>query len=149
MVTDPGYDAQFRRGYDGPPVPPPVAKAPTSPVPGARIPVAPPENPSPSHPPVDENEPGVGGVVTDQEPESVRRRNPWLIALLAVGLVMLAIGGWLVRLYATTTALNGYSADEQLQAFFQQQLSPALLTSGFVALIAWLVLGALTVKPRS
>ena len=152
MVTDPGYDAQFRRGYDGPPVPPPVPPAPTAASAAAarrsQHPAAPLEDSTPVEPPTDEN-PRVVGVVTDQEPEPVRRRNPWLIALLAVGLVMLAVGGWLVRLYATTTALNGYSPDEQLQAFFQQQLSPALLTSGFVALIAWLVLGALTVKPRS
>jgi hypothetical protein len=146
-VTDPRYDEQFRRGYDGPPVPPPVANAPTSHAPSARVPVAPLENSIPSEPAVDEDA-RVDGVVPDQGPEP-RRRNPWSIALLLVGLVMLVVGGWLLRAYATTTALNGYSPDEQLQVFLQQQLSPALLICGFIAVIAWLVVGALAARPRS
>ena len=91
----------------------------------------------------------MGVVMTDQQPEPVRRRNPWAIALLAVGLIMLVVGGWLLRAYATTTAINGYSQDEQLQAFLQQAVSPALLIAGFVAVIAWLVVGALVVRPRA
>ena len=152
-MTDPRYDEQFRRGYDGPPVPPsvppPATTAPTAPAAPARRaepPAAPLENPT-SDSPADENA-RIVGVVTDQEPEPLRRRNPWSIALLVVGLVMLVLGGWLVRAYATTVAINGYSPGEQLTAFLQQQLSPALLISGFIAVIAWLVLGALTVKPR-
>ncbi len=147
-MTDPRYDEQFRRGYDGPPVPPPATNAAAAPVPSARIPVKPLENPTPSQPPVDEDE-RVVGVVTDQEPELPRRRNPWSIALLVVGLVMLVVGGWLLRTYATTTAINGYTPDEQLQVFLQSQLSPALLVSGFIAVIAWLVVGALAARPRS
>ena len=147
-MTDPRYDEQFRRGYDGPPVPPPVTNAAAPPVPSARIPVKPLENPTPSQPPVDENA-RVAGVVTDQEPEPLRRRNPWSIALLVVGLVMLVIGGWLLRTYATTTAINGYSQDEQLEVFLQQAVAPALLMCGFIAVIAWLVVGALAARARS
>lgn len=150
-MTDPRYDAQFRRGYDGPPVPPPVTSPPSSPTAPARSaepPSAPLEDPTLSESATDENA-RVVGVVTDLEPEPLRRRNPWSIALLVVGLVMLAIGGWLVRAYATTAAINGYSQSEQLQVFVQQQLSPALLISGFIAVIAWLVLGALAARPRS
>ena len=147
-MTDPRYDEQFRRGYDGPPVPPPATHAAAAPVPNARIPVKPLENPTPSRPPIDEDT-RVVGVVTDQEPELPRRRNPWSIALLVVGLVMLVVGGWLLRTYATTTAINGYSPDEQLQVFLQSQVSPALLVSGFIAVIAWLVVGALAARARS
>jgi hypothetical protein len=148
-VTDPRYDEQFRRGYDGPPVAPPVSSAPTHPAPRAQIPAAPLEAPTPSQPSVDEHAPAVGIVVPDQEPEPLRRRNPWTIALLVVGLVMLVVGGWLLRAYATTTAINGYSQDEQLQVFLQQAMAPALLICGFIAVIAWLVVGALAVRPRS
>lgn len=147
-MTDPRYDEQFRRGYDGPPVAPPVSNAPASPASSARIPVAPLENPAPSQPPVDE-EARIVGVVSDQGPEPLRRRNPWTIALLVVGLVMLVVGGWLLRAYATTATINGYSESEQLAVFFQQAVAPALLICGFIAVIAWLVVGALAARPRS
>jgi hypothetical protein len=148
-VTDPHYDAQFRRGYDGPPVPPPVSSAPTSAASRTQIPVAPLENPTPSHPSVDEQAGAVGVVVTDQEPEPVRRRNPWTIVLLVVGLVMLVVGGWLLRAYVAATTVNGYSPSEQLPVFLMQAVSPALLICGFIAVIAWLVVGALAARPRS
>ena len=150
-MTDPRYDEQFRRGYDGPPVPPPVTDVSTAPASNAKTPVAPLaplENPAPSELPVDEDA-RVVGVVTDQGPEPLRRRNPWAIALLVVGLVMLVVGGWLLRDYATTTAVNGYSESEQLEVFAQQVVSPALLICGFIAVIAWLVVGALAARRRS
>lgn len=148
-MTDPRYDAQFRRGYDGPPVPPPATSAPTSPASSARIPVAPLEDPAPSRPSVDDNAPAVGVVVTEQEPEPLRRRNPWSIALLVGGLVTLVVGGWLLRDYVITTTVSGYSPSEQLQVSLEQAVSPALLICGFIAVIAWLVIGALAVRPRS
>ena len=147
-MTDPRYDEQFRRGYDGPPVPPPATNAAAAPVPSARIPVKPVENPTPSRPLIDEDA-RVVGVVTDQESEPLRQRNPWTIALLVVGLVMLVVGGWSLRDYVTTANVDGYSQSEQLKVFLEQQLSPALLTCGFVAVVAWLVLGALAARTRS
>jgi hypothetical protein len=147
-MTDPRYDEQFRRGYDGPPVPPPVSSAPTSATSRAQIPLAPLAASTPSQPSVDEHSPAVGIMATEQEPEPLRRRNPWMIALLVVGLVMLVVGGWLLRTYGTTTAVNG-SPSEQLQVFLEQAVSPALLICGFIAVIAWLVVGALAVSPRS
>ena len=148
-MTDPRYDEQFRRGYDGPPVPPPGTGAPTSPASSARIPVAPLEDPAPSQPSADEHAPADGVVVTDQEPEPLRRRNPWSIALLVGGLVMLVVGGWLLRDYATTATINGYSEGEQLKVFLEQALSPAILTCGFIAVVAWLVVGTLAARSRS
>ena len=147
-MTDPRYDEQFRRGYDGPPVPPPATNAAAPPVSSAQVPVAPRESPAPSDPPADEDA-RVVGVVIDQGQEPLRRRNPWSLTLLVIGVVMLVVGGWLLRDDATTTAINGYSPDEQLKVFLEQQLSPALLICGFIAVIAWLVVGALAVRPRS
>ena len=88
-------------------------------------------------------------VVIDQEVEPLRRRNPWSIALLVGSLVMLVVGGWMLRDFATTTAINGYSSGEQLKVFLEQGLSPALLICGFIAVIAWLVVGALASRSRS
>lgn len=148
MVTDPRYDAQFRRGYEGPPVPPPAARAQTPPAPSARTPVAPVEGPIPSPLPVDEPVGVVGTVVTDQDPPPLRRRNPWSIALLVGGLALLIAGGWLLRSYATTNATTGFSPSDQLWLSMEQQLSPAFLIGGFLAEIAWLVVGALTARSR-
>lgn len=148
-MTDPRYDEQFRRGYDGPPVSPPATNVPASPASSARIPVSPIENPTSNQPSADEYARAVGVVVADQDPEPFRQRNPWSIALLVGGLVMLVVGGWLLRDYATTTTVNGYSSEEQLKVFFEQALSPALLICGFIAVIAWLVVGALAARPRS
>jgi len=148
-MTDPRYDEQFRRGYEGPPVPPPVAKAQPDRESDARIPVAPVEAPTPSRPTVDEQPEVVGEVETDHEPEPLRRRNPWSIALLAGGLIFIVAGGWLLQDYVATAAINGYSPDDQLRVFVEQQLSPAFVMGGLIAVIAWLVLGAVAARPRS
>ena len=148
-MTDPRYDEQFRRGYDGPPVPPPVTSVRAAQESRARTPVAPVETPTPSQPPVDEQAEVVSDVVTDPDPEPLRRRNPWSIALLVGGLVMLLAGGWLLRDYATTATVNGSSEGEQLKVFLEQALSPAILTCGFIAVVAWLVVGALAARSRS
>lgn len=103
----------------------------------------------PSQPSVDENATAAGVVVTDQEPEAPRQRNPWSITLLVCGLVMLVVGGWLLRDFVTTATVNGYSEGEQLKVFVEQALSPAILTCGFIAVVAWLVLGALAARSRS
>jgi len=144
-VTDPRYDEQFQRGYDGPPVPPPVARAETPPGSHARIPAAPAESHTSSGPSDDE---WAGVVISDQEPEPPRRRNPWLIALLVVGLVGVAVGCWLLSDYIITSTINGYTASEQFKVTFEQQLSPALLIGGFIAVVAWLVVGALAARSR-
>ena len=150
-MTNPRYDEQFRRGYDGPPVPPPVARAETPPDSSPRIPAAPVESHTSSGLPDDERADVsgvVGVVVTDQEPEPLRRRNPWLIALLVVGLVGVVVGCWLLSDYIITSTINGYATSEQFKVTFEEQLSPALLTGGFVALVAWLVIGALAERSR-
>lgn len=139
-MTDPRYDAQFRRGYEGPPVPPPVGRAQTPPASS--------EDPIPSPPPVDDGAGVVGAVVTDQDPEPLRRRNPWSIALLVGGMLLVIAGGWMLRSYATTNSTTGFSPSDQLWLYVEQQLSPALLVGGFLALVAWLVIGALAARSR-
>jgi len=142
-MTDPRFDPRFQRGYDGQQ---PIPSDPAPSVPARGIAPEPPADDSwnvtrePESPvqlaPVRDSA-AVDGV----EPWAPRRRNPYAIALLLVGLAMILLGGWLTRVYATT-ALNGYTSDQQTNAILQQQLAPALLVGGFAAVIAWLVLGA-------
>lgn len=138
-MTDPRFDPAFQRGYSGP-EPELVQRAapPTpTPSPATTVAAATAETESPVQlVPVRDSAAG-----DDAEPWAPPRRNPYAIALLLVGLAMILVGGWLTQVYATT-AINGYTSEQQTTAILQQQLAPALLVGGIAGVIAWLVLGA-------
>jgi hypothetical protein len=88
-------------------------------------------------------------VAADDAFWSPPRRNPFALALLIGGVVMIAVGGWLIWTLVTASSYpNGYDPGEQAFALIQQQLTPALLISGVLGIIGWLVLGALAASPR-
>jgi len=66
------------------------------------------------------------------------RRNPFAIGLLAVGVLMLIVGAWLIEQSTAPTA----TFDQQAVSQVESQLTAPLLTGGVVAIVAWLVLGA-------
>ena len=137
-MTDPRYDEQFRRGYDGPVVPPPpVASVP---------PAAPPEStaartsasvPEPVPEPV-AVEPVWADRSRDVGVPRPFRRNPFAIGLLSAGILMLAVGVWMVQRSISPIA----TSEEQAVSQLESQLAAPLLTGGVIAIVAWLVLGA-------
>jgi len=144
-VTNPRYDEQFRRGYAGPPVPPPAQASVSTPEPIA------PERPNhDSHAtPVPVGGEQVAGEDSRAETADADRplevgttrpfrRNPFAIGLLAVGVLMLIVGVWLIEQSTAPTA----TFDQQAVSQVESQLTAPLLTGGVVAIVAWLVLGA-------
>ncbi len=84
---DPRFDPAFQRGYDG------VVDA--APQPGRTTPsAAAPNEPLPSAVPADE--PATAAPVARHGEEPARRRNPFLIALLALSAVLIGGGLYLV-----------------------------------------------------
>ena len=145
-MTNPRYDEQFRRGYSGPPVQPPVdAGASTSQAdapqplqddgPGRRAPAG-------EDRVVDESSgvpsPDVDGLGSDIASARPFRRNPFAIALLAAGVLMLIVGVWLVEQSTKLAATSEQQAVSELEL----QLTGPLLTGGVIAIVTWLVLGA-------
>lgn len=123
-MTNPRYDEQFRRGYSGPPVQPPAGED--------RV--------------VDESSgvssPDVDGLGSDIASARPFRRNPFAIALLAAGVFMLIVGVWLVE-QSSKLYTEGYTSEQLAVTQIQSQLAAPVLTSGVIAMIAWLVLGAI------
>jgi hypothetical protein len=147
---DPRYAAQFQRGYD-PSVHPPVRErrgpapiqAPTPPV-VHRVTDAPSADPRPR-----EAEPPavVVDVVSDDPVPVARSRSEW--ALLVVGVVLLAVAGWLFAKsveFANLYSGVGPELDDQILSMASNTLPGPLLLAGFVALCLWVVLQA--VRPR-
>jgi hypothetical protein len=136
-MTDPRYDEQFRRGYDGPVVPPPVASVPPAAPPestAARISASVPESvPEPvAVEPVGADRPRDVGV------SRPFRRNPFAIGLLSAGILMLVVGVWMIERSISPIA----TSEEQAVSQLESQLAAPLLTGGVIAIVAWLVLGA-------
>jgi hypothetical protein len=139
-MTDPRYDEQFRRGYDGPVVAPPVASVP---------PAAPPESTAAR----------TSASVTGSDPEPVAiepvgadrprdvaaprpfRRNPFAIGLLCAGILMLVVGVWMVH-QSTTLSSIIYTPDQQAVLEIESRLTTPVLVGGVIAIVAWLVTGA-------
>jgi hypothetical protein len=138
-MTDPRFDPVFQRGYSGPA--PELVVRETVVDPPVRPVAAPDAYPAPAPAPVADD-------IGTEEPGAWAppRRNPFAIALLVVGVTMVAAGVWLTQAFAATSA-NGYTPDEQTIAILQQALGPALLLGGIVGVVAWLVLGALAAAP--
>jgi hypothetical protein len=150
-ATDPRFDPRFQRGYSGPePEPLPTLRA---------------ENPMSWTTPVDPTDPAAEGhgspdparsgsastsdVAADDAYWPPPRRNPFALALLIGGVVMIAVGGWLIWSVVTASSYpNGYDEGEQAFALIQQQLTPALLICGVLGIAGWLVLGALAASDR-
>lgn len=152
-MTNPRYDEQFRRGYDGPPVPPPT---PSSLEAGASRPG--PDAPRRLH------DDGPGGRAPAGEDRAVDesfevhaadavqsdiatappfRRNPFAIALLALGVLTLIVGVWLAE-QSTKLGTDG-TPEQQAVAQVAWQMATPVLTCGVIAIVAWLVLGAFVV----
>jgi hypothetical protein len=149
---DPRYAAQFQRGYDGPVlVPPPATSTPTHstrtapvrmgggpPATAARIPDPPHvvARPHLHEEPVDVEEP---------EPEHPSR--PWIFewALLAAGVLLLAIAVYVFWLAATDTTMyyGQYPYEEQTFIDARNKLPGPLLVAAVVAISAWLGVRAL------
>jgi hypothetical protein len=138
-MTDPRYDEQFRRGYDGPPVPPPLPATSAS-----------------SQRDVEEIPSQLGQVRIVDEPEAVApmeadrprgidatrpfRRNPFAIALLAGGVLMVVVGVWTIERSVSLTSIV-FTPEQQAVIEAESQLSAPLLTGGVIAIVAWLALG--------
>lgn len=137
--TDPRFDPRFQRGYDGPQpaVPPPPVPTP-QPEPGVD------ELPSSAS-----TEADFASSIAEA-PWTPPRRNPFALALLVSGLVMILVGCWLVWTVVTASSYpNGYDRGEQAFALIQQQITPVLLICGVLAIVGWLVLGALAASDRN
>ncbi len=156
-MTDPRFDPAFQRGYSGP-EPELVVRAP-APVHTPSQPVrmaAPPSSPS-----QESARPGVAEADASaavrfdsaerEEPWRLPRRNPFGIALLAVGVAMLVLGAAMI--WSTATQNNIYAQgtfDTAAQALslVNYLLPPALLLGGILGILGWLVLHALGAFPR-
>lgn len=150
-MSDPRFDPAFQRGYSGP-EPTLVARPQASPsrqtIPDvaepaiARAPVAP-TPPGPAEPTAE---------LALEEPWQQPRRNPFAIALLASGLIMLVLG--IAMIWSTATAQNStdtqatYDTAAQALSIVDYLLPPALLLGGILGLLAWLILGALGPSQR-
>jgi hypothetical protein len=153
-APDPRFDPRFQRGYDGP-----EPDAPPTPTPGRLSPagaggssVPPPPEPGAAHEIIAAQD-AVGPSESTDAPDNVfwvpPRRNPYGIALLAGGLVMIAVGLWLVWSVVTASSFpDGYDRAAQAFQVVQQQLTPAFLLAGVLGIVGWLVLGALGSSTR-
>ncbi|MEO6114779.1 MAG: hypothetical protein ABIP33_00180 [Pseudolysinimonas sp.] len=147
-MTDPRYDEQFRRGYDGPPVgPPPAAVPPADRAPdsgtAARIPNSPAaeERREPEREREREREPDPQPDVDWMPPA----RNPFRLALLLVGIAMLLGAGILIwfGVRSSIDQTGEYGVEQQTVSTLYYLVPPALIMGGLVSFIVWLVLGAL------
>ena len=157
-MTDPRFDPAFQRGYSGP-APELVvrdrhavgAQAPRSSAPPPPLPQAPSRTgPPPQAVPLVDDTAADGTAVEGtvdgtaaEESELWRapRRNPYSIALLVISVAMSITGGWLMQVWAVTSA-TGWSPAQQTAAIVQQQLAPVLLLGGIIGVVVWLVFGA-------
>ena len=147
-MTNPRYDEQFRRGYAGPPVPPPVDSGASTPEPDA--PQRPQDDDYRSPTPAEEDrgfDESSGVRLADADRHDVSnarpfRRNPFAISLLAVGVLMLIVGVWLVEQSAKLFT-DGSTPEQPAVIQVVSQLAAPVLTCGVIAIVAWLVLGAI------
>jgi H+/Cl- antiporter ClcA len=142
-VTDPRYDPRFQRGWDGAPpsAPPPQPVRHGS---AESVPEEPPPRPAaPAPDPVADETPDVDEVDVD-EPE--RRRNPFRIALVVLGIALIAVAA---ALFWQTAEPRDGSGDTPATVAIQglgYTFGPTLLLVGIVAIIVAIALG--TVRRR-
>lgn len=146
-MTDPRFDPRFQRGYSGDgleaqdvaqPAPAPEAAVRATPAdPVTRREPAQPDTPEPAATPVD--------IDVGWAPAAA---NPYRLALLLTGLAMLLGAGVLIW-YSSKNFLIGSTTDDigqQALSALQYLVSPALVVAGFVCIIVWLALGAVTAR---
>lgn len=154
-AIDPRFDRRFQRGYDpatapadSPAAAPTVAVAPSA-TPAAQATVlASPEPRGPAPTATDEPEPEF-----DDEPEATPR-NPFRLALLLLGVGLLALAGVVLWWSANNQAEFLYgSAVETAERWMLQQLISIVpvagIIAGVVAIGAWLAQGALDSLARA
>ncbi len=149
-MTDPRFDPAFQRGYSGPepelvarrtpevdPALDPAAAGPTPEGSTAAAIVA--QSPDPDPDPDPQHEPAPDS----DAPAAPRRLNPYRLALLIGGLLLLAAA--VSMLYEAVQHPQGTSTtiDSQFLNLLVGNLPPALALAGFICLIAWIALGAL------
>lgn len=145
---DPRYAAQFQRGYDPTRDVSPQRRGPVrlegGPPPTApRVPDPPPLAAEPLEPP-------VAAAVEDEEPVSAgRSRLEW--ALLGVGVLLLVLAG--VLFVGAVQLADRYSGwypgfEGQLYGAATDRLPGPLLLGGVVAIVAWIVLRAVSAERR-
>ncbi|MEO6114780.1 MAG: hypothetical protein ABIP33_00185 [Pseudolysinimonas sp.] len=140
-MTDPRYDEQFRRGYDGPPpaAVPPADRAQDSRS-ALRIP-DPPVVPQPQEP--------EQGSTRERDPDPLEvadwippARDPSRLALLLVGIAML-LGAGLVIWFGVRSSIDQtgeFGPAQQSASTIERLVPPALIIGGLVSFIVWLVL---------
>jgi len=148
-TPDPRFDPRFQRGYDGPEPDAPATPAMPSPIQSAAS-SRPPASQDASVSPLGADRPAEPTDTLDGDALwSPPRRNPFAIALLVGGVVMIAVGLWLVWTVVTqSTYPDGNDKAAQAFGLVQQQVTPALLIAGLLGIIGWLVLGALPASAR-
>lgn len=146
---DPRYAAQFQRGYDPVRDPAPIRRAPTRleggpPASAPRVPDPPPIVERLADPPV------VAEVEHDEGSPTVRSRFEW--ALLGAGVVLLVAAG---ALFMGAVELQDRYAgwlpgfEGQLYGAATNQLPGPLLVGGVLAIVAWIVLRAVSAERSS
>ncbi len=147
-MTDPRFDPAFQRGYSGPEpelvarvVVPDAAPAPDAPpVPDAVEPIA---GPMPIAEPIARPTPEPPADVTIEPESPLAIRNPYRLALLIVGVALLLIAGSTLYAQVEHPEANVPTVESQFVQLLLFSLPQAFALAGFVALLLWLVLGAL------
>jgi hypothetical protein len=146
---DPRYAAQFQRGFDPTRDAAPIRRGPVR-LEGGPPPTAP---RVPAPPPLVEREPDPP-VTLDAEPEEevlpVRPRLEW--ALLVAGIVLLVAAGMLfVGAVELSERYSGWlpGFEGQLYGAATSQLPGPLLVGGVLAIVAWIVIRAVSPERRS
>jgi hypothetical protein len=147
---DPRYAAQFQRGYDPATDAAPIRRGPVR-LAGGPPPTAP---RVPDPPPVAERHPGEPAVRAEPEPDDLppvpRSRLEW--ALLGGGVALLvAAGALFVGAVQLFDRYSGWSPsfEGQLWGAATDQLPGPLLLAGVLAVVAWIVLRAISADRRS
>ena len=143
-MTDPRYDPRFQRGWDGQqpaPVPAPVRPAALDEARPADAAASSASSASPA-PPEPDAEPPVDA--TDDEAWSAPRRNPFRIALVVLGVALLAAGGGMTWFLALGQS-QGSTPWATMLAQLPYELMPTAVLAGIAAIIAAIAIGR---RPR-
>lgn len=146
-MTDPRYDPRFQRGWDGTPpdsapappssTPPPTHPAPVAPAGRAEPPRVAVPDPIGAAPTGPAEEPGTEAEV---EPAAGPVRNPYRIALVMLGAVLVLAGAGM--LWQLAQPITSASPTEYVIPQLEGMVAPWIALSGLLAIIAAIALGA-------